>query len=93
MLGQGEGLQNPVPLVTTQELSIAASISPRKQEILQSLSVGMSNREIGAQFSTSTSTVKTHLENIFRKMEPGNRTQPSAWTQALGLVQITPRIV
>ncbi len=87
MLDQGEGLQNPVPLVKTQELSIAASISPREQEILQSLSVGMSNREIAEEYYISSSTVKTHLENIFRKLNVGNRTQAIAQAQALGLIQ------
>jgi LuxR family maltose regulon positive regulatory protein len=75
----------PIPL------ALAASISPREQEILQSLSIGLSNRDIAAQCSISESTVKTHLENIFRKLEVSNRMQAIAKAQALGLIQIMAR--
>jgi LuxR family transcriptional regulator, maltose regulon positive regulatory protein len=67
-------------------LEIAASISPREQEILQSLSIGLSNQEIAIKYSISASTVKTHLENIFRKLGVNNRTQAIAQAQALNLV-------
>jgi len=69
-------------------LAMAASISPREQEILYSLSIGLSNREIAEKYSISTSTVKTHLENIFRKLDVSNRRQAIAQFQALGLVQM-----
>jgi LuxR family transcriptional regulator, maltose regulon positive regulatory protein len=75
----------PIPL------ALAASISPREQEILQLLSIGLSNRDIATQCSISESTVKTHLENIFHKLEVSNRTQAIAKAQALGLMQIMAR--
>ncbi len=85
MLGHAGGAtssrEEPAPL------AIAASISPREQEILQSLSIGLSNQEIANKYSISASTVKTHLENIFRKLDVSNRTQANAQAQALGLVQ------
>ena len=86
MLGHADGIEEksyrdePAPLV------MAASISPREQEILYSLSVGSSNQEIAAQYSISTSTVKTHLENIYRKLGVSSRMQAIAKAQALRLV-------
>jgi LuxR family maltose regulon positive regulatory protein len=85
MLGVDEG---PQKTSSRDEpiLAMAASISPREQDILQSLRIGLSNQEIAGRFSISDSTVKTHLENIFRKLEVNNRTQAIAKAQALGLV-------
>lgn len=67
-------------------LTIAASISPREQEILQSLSLGLSNRDIAKQYSISDSTVKTHLENIYRKLGVGGRVQAVTQARFLNLV-------
>jgi LuxR family transcriptional regulator, maltose regulon positive regulatory protein len=87
MLGHTDGIQNPSGRDDPERLAIAASISPREQEVLQSLSIGLSNQEIAGKYSISASTVKTHLENIFRKLGVGNRTQAIAQAQALGLIQ------
>ena len=91
MLGQAEGTQNPLGRDDPVSLTIAASISPREQEILHSLRIGLSNQEIARKFSISESTVKTHLENIFRKLGVSNRMQAIAQAQALGLSQISAR--
>jgi ATP/maltotriose-dependent transcriptional regulator MalT len=66
--------------------AIAASISPREQEVLQLLSAGLSNREIAAKLSISVSTAKTHLENIYRKLGVNSRTQAVAQAHALKLL-------
>jgi len=50
------------------------------------LSAGLSNREITERYSISTSTVKTHIENIFRKLGVNTRTQAIAQAQMLDLV-------
>jgi LuxR family maltose regulon positive regulatory protein len=86
MLGHAGGIPKPLPQDESMALAIAASISPREQEILQSVSIGLSNQEIAARFSISVSTVKTHLENIFRKLGVNNRTQAIVQAHALGLV-------
>jgi len=87
MLGHADGIQKASSRDESEPLAMAASISPREQEILQSLSIGLSNQEIAEQYSISASTVKTHLENIFRKLEVNSRTQAIGQAQALGLVQ------
>lgn len=67
-------------------LAMAASISPREQEVLQLLSAGLSNREIAARLCISASTVKTHLENIYFKLGVTSRTQALAQAHALRLL-------
>jgi LuxR family maltose regulon positive regulatory protein len=85
MLGHPGGIPKALPQDESMALAIAASISPREQQILQSISAGLSNQEIAERFSISASTVKTHLENIFRKLGVSSRTQAIAQAQALGL--------
>jgi LuxR family maltose regulon positive regulatory protein len=85
-LGYTDGLQEDSSQDEPMSLAIAASISPREQEILRSLSIGLSNREIALRYSISPSTVKTHLENIFRKLDVNNRMQATAKAQALKLI-------
>lgn len=86
MSGKGDGVQKILPSQEPTELAIAASISPREQEVLRLLSAGLSNQEIAERCFISTSTVKTHIENIFRKLDVSSRTQAIAQAQALGLV-------
>jgi ATP/maltotriose-dependent transcriptional regulator MalT len=48
--------------------------------------MGLSNRDIAFKHSISASTVKTHLENIFRKLEVASRTQAIAEAHKLGIL-------
>ncbi|MBN1317811.1 MAG: winged helix-turn-helix transcriptional regulator [Anaerolineales bacterium] len=61
-LGYAGGVQNILPRDESVALAIAASITPREQQVLQRLSANLSNREIAEQCSISSSAVKTHLE-------------------------------
>jgi LuxR family maltose regulon positive regulatory protein len=87
MLGQADGAQTPPSKDELTALATAASISAREQEVLRLVSAGLSNREIARQFSISVSTVKTHLDNIYRKLDVSSRMQAAAQAQALGLVE------
>jgi LuxR family maltose regulon positive regulatory protein len=70
----------------TQALSEAASISPREQEVLYLISTGCSNREIARKLSISESTVKTHVGNIYCKLNVNNRIQAISHAKELKLV-------
>ncbi|MBX2828188.1 MAG: LuxR C-terminal-related transcriptional regulator [Flavobacteriaceae bacterium] len=50
-------------------------ISKREHEILMKISEGLSNREIADQLFVSESTVKTHVSNLFTKLDVKRRTQ------------------
>ena len=67
-------------------LSISASISPREQEVLRLISAGYSNREIADGLSISQSTVKTHVGNIYNKLNVNSRIQAINRAKELGLV-------
>lgn len=63
-------------------------LSGREVEVLQLMAKGSANKEIGASLSISESTVKTHVANIFQKLDVNDRTD--AVTQALqkGIIKL-----
>jgi DNA-binding CsgD family transcriptional regulator len=54
-------------------------LSPREFHILFMMAGGLTNKDIAARLSISSHTVRTHLYNIFRKIDVGNRVQASLW--------------
>lgn len=51
------------------------NLSNREYEILQLVAKGLSNEEIAKQLFLSLSTIKTHNQNLFAKLEVKSRTQ------------------
>ena len=51
------------------------NLTNREYEVLQLLTQGYSNAEIAENLFLSLSTVKTHVSNLFVKMDVKNRTQ------------------
>jgi NarL family two-component system response regulator LiaR len=50
-------------------------ISKREHEVLELISQGLSNQEIADKLFVSVNTIKTHLANLFMKLEVKRRTQ------------------
>ena len=55
-------------------------LSSREVEILGKLCGGLTNDEIAEELCISLYTVKTHLQNIYRKIKVNNRTQAIIWS-------------
>jgi len=51
------------------------NISEREREIIEALAQGKTNKEIAAELFISINTVKTHIKNIYRKLDIRNRVQ------------------
>jgi DNA-binding NarL/FixJ family response regulator len=68
-------------LMTRMRAPAEESLSAREIEVLQLVSKGKSNKEVGKALHISTATVKTHLIHIFDKLGVKDRT--SAVTVAL----------
>jgi DNA-binding NarL/FixJ family response regulator len=63
----------------------ALGLSPRQAEVLALLVEGHTNKAICRALGLSPSTVKTHLETIFRRLEVRSRTQAVVAVARLGL--------
>ena len=64
-------------------------LSPREVEVLQWVSAGKSNKEIGAQLFIAEGTVKTHVKNLLEKLAVVGRTAAIREAVHRGLVRLT----
>jgi two-component system nitrate/nitrite response regulator NarL len=62
------------------------SLTPRERQVLQLVTKGLTNKEIGAQLHIAENTVKNHLRNILEKLHLQNRAQAAAYAVREGLV-------
>jgi LuxR family maltose regulon positive regulatory protein len=61
-------------------------LSEREREVLNLIAAGLSNHEIADKLIISLGTVKTHINNIFGKLDAKNRTQAVARARELNLL-------
>jgi DNA-binding NarL/FixJ family response regulator len=54
---------------------LLATLTPRERQVLQMVSLGMSNAEIGRTLAVSVHAVKFHLAAIYRRLGVANRTE------------------
>lgn len=72
---QGQGVQTYEPL------------SARELEVLQLLAAGKSNPQIAAELVIALSTVKTHVNRIYAKLDVSNRAQAIIRAREVGLTK------
>ncbi|HPF10459.1 MAG TPA: LuxR C-terminal-related transcriptional regulator [Flavobacteriaceae bacterium] len=77
---------NEVPSTIDHHKIENLGISKREYEILQKISEGLSNKEIGARLFVSEHTVKTHVSNLFQKLEVKRRTQAVQKAKELNII-------
>jgi len=75
----------PSPIVP-EELLRESGISPREYEVLQLMAVGLSNQEIANRLFISLNTVKTHISNLYLKLDVQRRTQAIQKAKEKGLM-------
>lgn len=60
-------------------------LTEREREVLALIARGASNREIARELYLSVDTVKTHVRNVFRKLDVSNRTLAALAADQFGL--------
>jgi DNA-binding CsgD family transcriptional regulator len=66
---------------------LAEPLSARELEVLRLIEEGLSNQEIAARLTLATSTVKTHINNIYGKLGVQTRIQAIKQAQELHLLR------
>ena len=72
-------LMGPKCLEDSSGHSDASGLTFREKQILACIASGYSSKAISSEFSISLHTVKTHLYNVYRKINVNNRLQASLW--------------
>jgi LuxR family maltose regulon positive regulatory protein len=76
------GLRTPSAIIQP----LVEPLSERELEILNLVAEGLSNREIAERLIISVGTVKSHMHNIYGKLEVRGRTQAIARAREINLI-------
>ncbi|WP_206098840.1 response regulator transcription factor [Paenibacillus paeoniae] len=62
-------------------------LTEREKEVLLLMAEGASNKEIAVKLTVTSETVKTHVRNIFKKLNVDRRIRAVAVAEKLKLLQ------
>jgi ATP/maltotriose-dependent transcriptional regulator MalT len=79
-------LERDASRTATSRAGLPEPLSERELEVLALVAAGKTNQEIAGDLFVALSTVKTHVNNIYGKLETRNRTQALARAKELGLL-------
>lgn len=71
---------------TTDDERIFTDLTVRERSVLEELASGGTNGAIAQRLSVSPNTVRTHVQNIFHKLDVGSRLEAVAFAAAAGLL-------
>ncbi len=69
-------------------LDTGVKLTARELEILQLIARGISNKEIANELNISSRTVKSHMVDIFRKLDVSSRTEAVITSLRIGFINI-----
>lgn len=78
-------MQNVSPR-TARPRQQAGRLSAREIEVLRSISRGASNKDAARELDLSPSTVRTHIESVFRKLQCSTRAAATLKASSMGLL-------
>lgn len=64
----------------------APRLTPRERDLLEELALGRSYAEAAERLSVSTSTIETHIRNLYKKLEAHSKTQAIAKARTWGIL-------
>ena len=69
--------------LSNKEQETYDKLTQKQQEILQLLAQGKTNKEIAAELYVELSTVKTHINSIYKQLHLANRKEAVAYYNSL----------
>jgi DNA-binding CsgD family transcriptional regulator len=80
-------LNKPRPIKTKIPAApLTSLLTERERDVLRWISLGASNKAVAQKLSISPSTVRTHVESVFRKLECSTRAAATLKAAQLGLL-------
>lgn len=70
------------------DISKSKDITKREKQILASIALGKSNKDIADEFNISERTVKNHITSLFKKIDVSDRTQAAVYAIRNNFVKI-----
>lgn len=80
------GRRPPASFEPNTAVQKTLGISEREKEVLELLAAGRSNKEIANTLDVSANTVKTHVANLYGKLEVKRRTEAVLRARELGML-------
>ena len=78
---------SPASIPAPDQGQLVEPLSARELEVLHLVDLGLSNQQIAAKLSVAPSTVKTHINNIYGKLDVQTRVQAIHRARDLGLLE------
>jgi len=78
----------PALATRLKERASGATLTEREREVLELVSKGLSNREVGKTIGCSETTAKWHLKNIMQKLEVTDRTEATRVAVERGILHV-----
>jgi DNA-binding NarL/FixJ family response regulator len=66
--------------------ALTEPLTERETDVLKLIARGRANKQIARELFVATSTVKTHVNNLYRKLGVSSRTQAALYAARVGLV-------
>ena len=84
----GQNYLPPALATRLKERGSGATLTEREREVLELVSKGLSNREVGKTIGCSETTAKWHLKNIMQKLEVTDRTEATRVAVERGILHV-----
>lgn len=78
--------QAPEPFVHNRAAQQSLGLTGQEMKVLEQLASGQSNKEMARTLGLSPNTIKTHIANLYAKLEVGRRTQAISKARDLRLL-------
>jgi LuxR family maltose regulon positive regulatory protein len=79
-------LERDASRIATPGAELPEPLSERELEVLTLVAAGKTNQEIAKELFVALSTIKTHIKNIYGKLDSRSRTQAVSRARELGLL-------
>ncbi len=83
---EAERAQTPAPPPPPSAEGLIEPLTDREGEVLRLIAAGLTNQQIADELFIAHSTVKTHINNLYGKLDVSRRTQAVARARELGLL-------